>query len=332
MMTPPFDSAMSIARADLPLAVGPQTIVMVCVMSKSVLTLIAAPAKEKLTDECVSSVANALSKIGAQIIHTDWLAQKEACDIIFSRIEPEKASQVAERVLEGQAIDFIAQLTDGRQKHLLISDMDSTIITIECIDEIADFCGIKPQVAAITERAMRGEMEFSVALAERVLLLKGLQESILQQVYDERVKFMPGARELVATMRAHGAYAMLVSGGFDFFTSQVAQALGFHADSANKLAMENGELAGTVILPILDKNAKLQTLMQVCSERNISTKAVLAVGDGANDVPMLMAAGLGVAYYAKPVVQQSVGAKINHTDLRALLYAQGYRQEEIIIQ
>jgi phosphoserine phosphatase len=245
-------------------------------------------------------------------------------------MEPEIAEAVAREALENQPIDCIAQATDGRQKRMLITDMDSTVITVECIDEIADFAGVKEKVAGITERAMRGEIDFPAALAERVALLAGLPEATLMQVYDERVKFMPGARELVATMRANGAYTILVSGGFDFFTSRVRDALGFHADASNRLESMDGKLTGKVVPPILDKNSKLLTLMQTSSERQISLSDVMAAGDGANDVPMLLAAGMGVAYHAKPVVQSSVRARINHCDLTALLYAQGYREEEIV--
>ncbi len=320
---------MSIARADLPLAVGPHTIRIFRVMSKSVLTLIAPAGKEKLAKPLVNAVAAAIAKEGALLIMEEWLAEGIACDLVFARIEPEIAEALAREALGNAPIDCIAQSTINRQKRMLITDMDSTVITVECIDEIADFAGVKDKVAHITERAMRGEIDFPAALAERVLLLKGLPESTLQQVYDERVKFMPGARELVATMRAHGAYTVLVSGGFDFFTSRVRDALGFHADSSNRFEVENGKLTGRVIPPILDKTAKLDTLMQTTAARGLSLGDVLGAGDGANDVPMLLASGLGVAYHAKPVVQASVRARINHCDLTALLYAQGYKQEEI---
>jgi len=329
MMTPFFSCAMSIARADLPQAVGPQTIIIVNVMTKSVLTFIASPDKEKLSESLLHTLEKALEQAGAALIATDWLAPDIAADIIFSRLAPEQGEETVRAVLKDAPIDMIAQETEGRRKKLLITDMDSTIITVECIDEIADFAGVKPQVSVITERAMRGEIEFTAALGERVALLKGLKASVLQRVYDERVKFMPGARELVATMRAKGAYTMLVSGGFDFFTSRVRSELGFHADSSNRLEVTGDTLTGVVLPPILDRHAKLQTLMQICGERGLGTSESLAVGDGANDLPMLVAAGLGVAYYAKPVVQRSARARINHTDLTALLYAQGYRQEEI---
>lgn len=297
---------------------------------KTVLTVIAASDKGKLTQALVNDIAKALEGAGAQVLAQDWLAADIACDIIFSKLEPAAAEDAARAVIGELPIDCVAQDTDGRQKQLLISDMDSTIITIECIDEIADFAGVKEQVAGITERAMRGELDFIAALRERVGLLKGLEAAVLQQVYDKRVKFMPGARELVQTMRANGAYTILVSGGFDFFTSRVQEAIGFHDNSANQLEISEGKLTGKVLEPILDKHAKLATLMQVSGEKNISLSQSLAVGDGANDLPMIMAAGLGAAYHAKPVVQQSARARINHCDLTALLYIQGYRQEEFV--
>jgi phosphoserine phosphatase len=299
-------------------------------VSKSVLTLIAPFDKEKLSHSLITSVSEALAGQGGKVISTQWLSENEAVDIVFTRMEPAIADGIARAVIGDAAVDVIAQDTDDRQKRFLISDMDSTIITVECIDEIADFAGIKPQVAAITERAMRGEIDFISALTERVGLLKGLPEAVLQQVFDERVTYMRGARELVATMRAQGAYTMLVSGGFDFFTSRVREEIGFHADSSNRFAIVEGTLTGNVIPPILDKNGKLQTLIEVSQQKGFTTSNCLAVGDGANDIPMLMAAGLGVAYHAKPLVQKSARACINHCDLTSLLFAQGYTKDEIV--
>jgi phosphoserine phosphatase len=297
---------------------------------KSVLTLIAASDKGKLSDTLIKKVSGKLAEAGAIIIGTEWLAQDIACDITFSRIENPAAEKSAHEAIGSLPVDCVAQYTEGRQKRLLISDMDSTIITIECIDEIADFAHVKPQVAAITERAMRGEIDFITALKERVALLHGLNAKVLQDVYEQRLKFMPGARELVATMRSFGAYAVLVSGGFDFFTSRVQKELGFNENSANKLEITDGKLTGNVLEPVLDKQAKLKSLMAVSNAQNINLSDTLAVGDGANDLPMLTAAGLGVAYHAKPVVQQSARARINHCDLTALLYIQGYKEEEIV--
>ena len=197
------------------------------------------------------------------------------------------------------------------------------MITVECIDELADFVGKKSEVASITEKAMNGELNFEAALTQRVALLHGLPVTVLQQCYDERVKLMPGAKALLAAMRIHGAHAILVSGGFTFFSSRVRDALGFHEDYSNFLEAENEMLTGRVIPPILGKEAKLATLHSACKKLGITADDVLAIGDGANDLPMLLAAGMGVAYHAKPVVRAQTKARINHCDLSALIYAQG---------
>ncbi len=300
-------------------------------MSKTVLTLIANPARMKLGDSAVHPVRERLEAQGAYVHRLDWLAPEEAVDLHLTRMTPEDAGQVAAAVLKDAPVDVVAQLSGDRRKRMLIADMDSTIITIECIDEIADFVGRKKEVSAITERAMNGELDFAQALGERVALLAGLPEATLQHVYEERLHFMPGARELVATMNASGAHTVLVSGGFDFFTSRVQGALGFALDKSNRLEVQDGKLTGRVMLPILDKNAKLQTLMEESARLGISADDILAVGDGANDLPMLLAAGFGVAYHAKPMVQASARHRINHTDLTALLFAQGYRKGEWLI-
>jgi phosphoserine phosphatase len=189
--------------------------------------------------------------------------------------------------------------------------------------------GVKDRVAGITERAMNGELDFQAALTERVALLKGLPESVLQQVYDERVRPMPGAKALLATMRAHGAHTVLVSGGFTYFTTRVRDELGFHEERSNTLEIIDGVLTGRVIPPIIDKQAKLQALIDSAAERGIALPDTLAAGDGANDLPMIQAAGLGVAYHAKAVVQASAGAALSHNDLIGLLYFQGYTKEQI---
>lgn len=240
--------------------------------------------------------------------------------------DPLKVKDLLAQALKGKAIDYIIQPVETKQtrcKKLLISDMDSTMITVECIDELADFVGKKAEVAAITERAMNGELDFEAALTERVALLKGLPESVLQTCYDERVRMMPGARSLVQGMREKGARCVLVSGGFTFFTSRVAEALGFHEHYANELEIENGVLTGRVVPPILGSQAKLATLQAKVKELGITPEDVLAVGDGANDLPMLLAAGLGVAYHAKPSVQAQAQHHVNHGDLSVLAWAEG---------
>jgi phosphoserine phosphatase len=208
--------------------------------------------------------------------------------------------------------------------------MDSTMIGQECIDELADFAGMKAHVAAITERAMRGEIEFEPALRERVALLKDLPASAVDEVLAKRITLTPGGRELVATMRAHGAYACLVSGGFTLFTSAVAAKIGFQENRANELVVRDGKFTGEVKEPILGRAAKLATLVDLMESFDLDDIDSVVVGDGANDLAMIQAAGLGVAYHAKPAVAAAAAARIDHGDLTALLYAQGYRREEFV--
>jgi phosphoserine phosphatase len=229
-------------------------------------------------------------------------------------------------------VDWCLQPEANRKKRLLIADMDSTIINVECLDELADFAGKKTEIAAITERAMRGELAFEGALRERVGMLKGLSSNALQQCFDTRVQLNPGAAIAVKTMAAHGARCLLVSGGFTFFTDRVAVAAGFHANRANTLTLEglgeNETLAGVVGEPILGREAKLAALLEETAALGLTAADALAVGDGANDLAMIEAAGLGVAYRAKPVVAAQADARIDHSDLTALLYFQGYRADE----
>jgi phosphoserine phosphatase len=227
-------------------------------------------------------------------------------------------------------LDINLVATDRRRKKLLVADMDSTIINVECLDELADMAGLKPQIAAITERAMRGELEFEAALKERVGMLKGLKLDALERTYAERVRLNPGAKSLLATMRAHGAHTMLVSGGFGFFTSRVAKQAGFHVERGNVLLDDGAVLTGEVGMPILGREAKLRALEEGVAGFGLGFEDSLAVGDGANDLAMIQKAGLGVAYHAKPVVAEAAGAAINHNDLTALLYLQGYADSEII--
>jgi phosphoserine phosphatase len=232
--------------------------------------------------------------------------------------------------IKGLAVDVCVQPTAGRRKRLLVADMDSTIINVECLDELADFAGLKAQISAITERAMRGELPFEGALRERVGMLKGLPVGALQATYDQRVRLNAGARTLVRTMAAHGARCVLVSGGFTFFTRRVAQAAGFHADQANTLKEADGKLTGEVGEPILGREAKLAALQAEAKALALPMSQTLAVGDGANDLAMIDAAGLGVAYRAKPIVAAEADAKVDHADLTALLYFQGYRAAEFV--
>ena len=233
-------------------------------------------------------------------------------------------------VPEGLAVDVNCVPAANRRKRLLIADMDSTIIPVECIDEVADFAGVREQCVAITEPAMRGEMSFEEALRLRVALMKGLSAGRLQDVYDQRVSLNPGARTLVQTMRANGAYTALVSGGFTFFTERVAAAAGFHENRANTLLIEDGKLTGEAAEPILGKQSKVSALEDLTTARGLSATDALCVGDGANDLGMIELAGLGVAYHAKPIVAEVAGAKIEHGDLTALLYLQGYSEDEFV--
>ncbi|HEY4029515.1 MAG TPA: phosphoserine phosphatase SerB [Caulobacteraceae bacterium] len=244
---------------------------------------------------------------------------------------PEVLAAVRARVneaLERLPVDFAVQPAEGRRKALFVADMDSTIIGCECLDELADFAGVKDQVAAITERAMRGEIGFEGALRERVGMLKGLKNTALQQCYDERVRLNPGAFTLVQTMRANGVRCVLVSGGFTFFTGRVAAACGFHADRANRFVEDGGHLAGAVHEPILGREAKLAALREEAARLGVDPSSAIAIGDGANDLAMIEEAGLGVAYRAKPVVAAQADCRIDHADLTALLYFQGYAAEE----
>jgi phosphoserine phosphatase len=244
--------------------------------------------------------------------------------------DPATALAAARAVPGAQDFDINIVATASRKKKLLIADMDSTIINVECLDELADMAGLKPQIAAITERAMRGELEFEAALRERVGMLKGLPLSALERTYAERVRLNPGAKNLLATMRAHGAHTMLVSGGFGFFTRRVAQTAGFHSERGNTLLDDGVALTGEVGTPILGREAKLAALEEAVALLNIDFAETLAVGDGANDLAMIQRAGMGVAYHAKPVVAAAAGAAINHNDLTALLYLQGYTDNEIV--
>ena len=245
----------------------------------------------------------------------------------FDIVAADRPQRIAE-ALAGLPVDYCIQPAEGRRKRLLIADMDSTIINVECLDELADFAGLKAEISAITERAMRGELAFEGALRERIGMLKGLQTTALQKTYDQRVRLNPGARTLVRTMAANGARCALVSGGFTFFTGKVAEAAGFHSHRANTLIEADGKLTGQVGEPILGKEAKLAALREGAAALDIPLSATLAVGDGANDLAMIEAAGLGVAYRAKPIVAAQAAAKVDHADLTALLYFQGYSADE----
>jgi phosphoserine phosphatase len=238
--------------------------------------------------------------------------------------------QAAHEQLEGLPVDVAVQLAEGRRKALFVADMDSTIIGCECLDELADFAGVKDEVAAITERAMRGEIGFEGALRERVAMLKGLKNTALQRCYDERVRLNPGAWTLVRTLRAKGVRCVLVSGGFTFFTHRVAELAGFQADRANRFVEAGDALAGAVQEPILGREAKLAALREEAVALGVDPAQAIAIGDGANDLAMIEEAGLGVAYRAKPLVAAQADCRIDHADLTALLYFQGYAADEFV--
>jgi phosphoserine phosphatase len=258
-----------------------------------------------------------------------WLAPERAFDVPF--LDHPAAVVVAAREMAGGIpADINVVPAANRRKKLLIADMDSTIIGCECLDELADLAGLKATVAPITEAAMRGEMEFEPALRARAALLKGLPIEALKRVYQERVRLNPGAKALVATMRAHGAATMLVSSGFTYFTRAVAAACGFDSEQANKLLQEDGKFTGLVAEPILGRDAKLRALNEAVAERNLDFADVIAVGDGANDIAMIARAGLGVAWHARPILAAAADAVIAYADLTSLLYLQGYRDADIV--
>jgi phosphoserine phosphatase len=276
-------------------------------------------AKAGLTEGDISAAADRLGGLSGHA----WLEPGVACDLQLAG-DPGVARAALEDWLPG--VDVVVQPAAGRRKRLLVADMDSTMITVECIDELADYAGLKAEVAAVTEQAMRGELDFAAALDARVALLAGLDAAVIDRCHEERVRLMPGARTLVATMRAHRAYCLLVSGGFSLFADRVAAAIGFDQAISNDLLVENGRLAGRVGKPIVDAARKRAALIEAASARAIALAETLAVGDGANDIPMIEAAGLGVAYHAKPKTAAAADARIAANDLTALLYAQGYKR------
>ena len=254
-----------------------------------------------------------------------WVEEGRACDLLLAS-DPAAAVATLEGLIPG--VDVVVQPEAGRRKRLLVADMDSTMITVECIDELADYAGVRAEVAAVTERAMRGELDFEDALDARVALLQGLDARVIDHCHDQRVRATPGAEALVRTMSANGAYCLLVSGGFSRFADRVAADIGFDAAVSNELLVEGGRLAGSVGKPIVGAAGKRQALLDAAAARQVPLGETLAIGDGANDIPMLCAAGLGIAYHAKPAAAAAADARIVHNDLTALLYAQGYPERD----
>jgi len=287
--------------------------------------LIADPARAPLDRHLAEEIARALGTT------CSWLAPDEACEFAIEAGEPAAAYARVRQLVGEAALDVALVPGAHRVKRLLVSDMDSTMITVECLDELADVVGLKAEVAAITRRAMQGALDFREALEARVALLEGLPASVLDEVYQSRVRMMPGARTLVATMRAHGAATVLVSGGFEQIVEHVRHRLGFDRAQANRLEIQGDRLTGRVLEPVRDARSKLEVLQAARAELGLAPDATLAVGDGANDLPMLAAAGLGVAYSAHPRVAAMAKVAIEHGDLTALLYLQGIARRDFVV-
>ena len=269
----------------------------------------------------------AFEAVGASALR--WLSQDVACDLSLPEgLGKPEAAQRLRDTIGAEPVDIVVQDEAGRRKAILIADMDSTMIDQECIDELADEVGLKAHVAAITARAMRGEIAFEPALRERVALLKNLDLAVIDRIVANRITLASGARALVQTMRAHGGYTALVSGGFDVFTSRIGEKLGFHENRANRLIDADGRLAGEVAEPILGRVAKADALTEISARLGLTPADAIAVGDGANDLDMIRLAGTGVALHAKPAVAAEAKARIDHADLTALLYLQGYSRDE----
>jgi phosphoserine phosphatase len=294
-------------------------------LMSAVLTLIAGCRNTRRLDRIAEMIADRIEATTEPV----WLSPGEACDLVLEAGDLAGVERVARSLIDGAAVDVLVQPSAGRRKQLLVADMESTIIENEMLDELADFLGLRAQVSEITRRAMNGEIDFVTALNARVGLLKGSGSCVLEEAAS-RIRLTPGARELVATMRAQGAVTALVSGGFAIFAERVAALLGFDHVVANRLDLTAGRIAGTVRPPIVTGESKRQVLLRLATENGIPLDRALAVGDGANDLPMLTAAGMGVAFHAKPLVAASARWRIDHAGLRALLFAQGYRADEFI--
>ncbi|MFD1791862.1 phosphoserine phosphatase SerB [Ochrobactrum teleogrylli] len=289
-------------------------------------TLITNPAKAALVPSLGIKASAAVNATGLY-----WLADGIACDIpLPTGLSAEEADAALRSALDGIPVDVVVQEQDRRRKKILIADMDSTMIQQECIDELAEEAGLRDHVAAITARAMNGEVAFEPALRERVALLKGLPLQVIDKVIATRITLTPGGPELVRTMRKHGAYTALVSGGFTSFTHRIAEMIGFNEDRANLLLDDGAKLTGVVAEPILGREAKVERLEEIADRLGLTPEDAIAVGDGANDLGMIQLAGTGVALHAKPAVAAQAKVRIDHGDLTALLYIQGYRKTDFV--
>ncbi|MGY8985691.1 MAG: phosphoserine phosphatase SerB [Sphingomonadales bacterium] len=294
----------------------------------NVVTIVVKSDSRDLTREDIDKVKNTLENTGAETSEHEWLSQGEAVDIPFKNLPNDIATQVLLERFKHRNADIFSQNIETREKKMLIADMDSTIIEVECIDEIAEILGLREKISGITKAAMNGELDFNIALLERVSMLQGVEESALKKVYEERITFTEGARELIATMRAHNKLAVLISGGFTYFTDKVKNELGFSHSFANKLEFKGSKLSGQVIGDIINANVKRETLISLRETHRLKKSEVLAVGDGANDIPMIAEAGFGVAFKAKQKTIKAANAFIHHTALNSLLFMQGYKRDE----
>jgi phosphoserine phosphatase len=298
-------------------------------MLDQILTLIAPEGGAPLAPGLIAELRETLYRLGAEVGPPDWLQPDLVCDLAYADLNADQADAAARLLLGELPVDVVAQPKAERRKRLLVADMESTLIRNEMLDELAEYVGLRAEIAAITARAMNGELDFEGAVEARVALLNGLSETVLEDCAAKMV-LMPGARALVATMRSQGAATVLVSGGFRFFTRKVAALLGVDQEFGNELEINKGKLTGRVVKPILGRQAKFDMLVRQAAEAGLPLAATLAVGDGANDLDMIQAAGLGVAFHAKPIVAERAKWRIEHGDLTALLFAQGYRAEEIV--
>ena len=289
-----------------------------------VVTLIAGPGARRVLPGRAAAIGSALSAG-----KPDWLAPGQACDLVLEDADAAKAESTARQAIGDAAIDVLVQPAGGRRKRVFVADLESTIIENEMLDDLAEFIGLRDHVAEITRRAMNGELDFSAALTERVALLKGLPATVLDEAA-ARIRLMPGAHTLLATLRAARVRTALVSGGFTVFVERIAAELGFDRVSANRLDISDGHITGTVAAPILPPESKREVLLRMAAEAGVPVSATAAAGDGANDLPMLEAAGLGIAFHAKPAVAAAARWRLDHADLTGVLYAQGYRQGEIV--